>query len=367
MESKNTKNVSLQYGVTKSRQSNIELYRIIVMMLIVAHHYVVNSGLLDIMSHNVNSIQTVYLYLLGMWGKTGINCFILITGYFMCKSHITCRKFLKLLLEVLFYNIVCWGIFTLSGYEQFSIRRMIFDIIPIGGVAYGFTSCFLIFYLFIPFLNILIRQMNKKKHAYLMMLCLTVYTVLGSIPKFHVTFNYVTWFCVLYVISSYIRIYGILPKIRTASWGYITLLLVVFSSCSVLAMLFLHIHYGVKLMPYKFMQDSNQLLAVLVSISSFMYFKSIHIKHSKLINIISASTFGVLCIHTNSSTMRQWLWKDMLECTESYTSSNIYIVSILTILLVFFICVILDYVRIHTIECHILAFIDKQLAKYNLE
>lgn len=29
----------------KTRDSNLELYRIIVMLLIVAHHYVVNSGL----------------------------------------------------------------------------------------------------------------------------------------------------------------------------------------------------------------------------------------------------------------------------------------------------------------------------------
>ena len=28
----------------KQRESNLELYRIIVMLLIVAHHYVVNSG-----------------------------------------------------------------------------------------------------------------------------------------------------------------------------------------------------------------------------------------------------------------------------------------------------------------------------------
>ena len=31
----------------KERNSNLELYRIIVMLLIVAHHYVVNSGLMS--------------------------------------------------------------------------------------------------------------------------------------------------------------------------------------------------------------------------------------------------------------------------------------------------------------------------------
>ena len=87
-----------------SRLSNFELYRIIVMLLIVAHHYVVNSGVEPLMAENPLAAKSIFLYLLGMWGKTGINCFVLITGYFMCKKQITLRKFLKLLLEVEFYN-----------------------------------------------------------------------------------------------------------------------------------------------------------------------------------------------------------------------------------------------------------------------
>lgn len=34
----------------KQRNSNLELYRIIVMLLIVAHHYVVNSGMMEEMA-----------------------------------------------------------------------------------------------------------------------------------------------------------------------------------------------------------------------------------------------------------------------------------------------------------------------------
>ncbi len=36
----------------KVRNSNLELYRVIVMLLIVAHHYVVNSGLLQVLIQN---------------------------------------------------------------------------------------------------------------------------------------------------------------------------------------------------------------------------------------------------------------------------------------------------------------------------
>ncbi len=54
----------------KERNSNLELYRIIVMLLIVAHHYVVNSGLMSVMKEEPLHIQSIFLYLFGMWGKT---------------------------------------------------------------------------------------------------------------------------------------------------------------------------------------------------------------------------------------------------------------------------------------------------------
>ena len=111
--------------VAKQRDSNIELYRIIIMILIVAHHYVVNSGLFELMRQSPTSFKSLYLFLFGMWGKTGINCFVLITGYFMCQSRITLRKFTKLLFWVLFYNIAVYLAFCIFGYTDFSIGSFI--------------------------------------------------------------------------------------------------------------------------------------------------------------------------------------------------------------------------------------------------
>ena len=80
------------------RSSNIELFRILSMLMIVAHHYVVNSGLMScIDAQNVLHFQDYFLLLFGWGGKTGINCFVLITGYFMCTSAITKKKFFNFL------------------------------------------------------------------------------------------------------------------------------------------------------------------------------------------------------------------------------------------------------------------------------
>ena len=361
MEIINIKTTDQVMGGHKIRRSNLELYRIIVMLLIVTHHYVVNSGLMDVMSENPASFRSLYLYLIGMWGKTGINCFVLITGYFMCRSNITLRKFLKLFLEVMFYNIMIWTIFVATGYESFSIKMMLKDILPITSIHDGFTSCFLVFYLFIPFLNILVGNLDKKRHQYLLALCLFTYTFLAMIPKIHVVFNYVTWFSVLYLISSYIRLYGVFPSVKNIRWGLLTLASVALAMVSTIGFIFLHLKYGIKLIPYRLVSDSNALMAVVVSICSFMYFKDLPIKQSKVINTVSASTFGVLLIHANSDTMRQWLWKDTLNNVGQYASDLLVWFSIGSVLSVFFICIILDYIRIHTFEKWCFRILDKRI------
>ena len=48
-----------KYG---ERESNLELYRIITMLLIVAHHFVVNSGILDL-AYDAHWVLIVYFYL----------------------------------------------------------------------------------------------------------------------------------------------------------------------------------------------------------------------------------------------------------------------------------------------------------------
>jgi hypothetical protein len=62
----------------------------------------------EITQANVLSANSIFALIFGWGGKTGIDCFVLITGYFMCTSNITVKKFLKLLMEIEFYKIVIY-------------------------------------------------------------------------------------------------------------------------------------------------------------------------------------------------------------------------------------------------------------------
>ena len=329
------------------------------MMLIVAHHYVVNSGL----TIENGPIQTaplsgrsIFLLLFGAWGKIGINCFVMITGYFMCRSQITAKKFAKLVGEWLFYNYLFYLIFLLSGYEKFSIMTFARTIIPITQISQNFTSCFVVFWLFIPFLNILIQKLNERQHIRLILLSFFLYIFLGTVHQ--VTMNYVSWFIVLYFISSYLRLYPKKCFANTKMWGILTLVSVMLSAVSVVSCIWLGTKIN-RFMPFFFVTDSNTFLAVATGVCSFMFFKNIRLKYNPIINTIAASTFGVLCIHANSDTMRRWLWKDTLDNVGHYDSALMPLHAIGSVVGVFAVCVVIDIIRIKFIEKPFFIFWDK--------
>ncbi len=352
--------VSLGGGQKAERASNLELFRIITMLLIVAHHYVVNSGLTAAdgpVYAEPLSWRSLFLLVFGAYGKTGINCFVLISGYFMCKSQITAKKFCKLLFLIEFYKIGIWLVFLLTGYADFSLAEFIKLFLPIRTISNGFSSAYLVFFLIIPFLNILIRGMNEKYHVMLLLLCSFVYIVLGTLPGFSVTMNYFSWFIVLYFIGAYIRLYEKTLFQNTRFWGWCTVAMLLVSVASVVGMAWIG-EIRNKRIAHFLLNDCNKAVAVALSISAFLFFKNLKIKNSKIINTVAASTFGVLLIHANSDTMRRWLWVDTLDNVGMYNSPWLVPHAIGCVLLIYVVCTAIDYLRIRFIEKPFFRFWD---------
>ena len=337
------------------RSSNLELYRIICMVMIVSHHYVVNSGLATLADINLDN--GIFITLFGAWGKTGINCFLMITGYFMCTSKITLRKFVKLMGQIYLYKWLFFAIFLVTGYETLSPFRIIELIMPVWGFQDNFVSCFIAFWLTIPFLNILVQNMTKRQHEMLLLLLLTMYTVLGSIPTFKVALNYVTWFGIIYFIASYIRLYPNRWTDNERFWGWMSLLTFLMG-CMSIFVLQKTVGGG-----YFFVTDCNKIFAVAIAVSSFLWFKNMNIKYSKVINAFGAGTFGVLLIHANSDAMRTWLWKDTLDVVGHYSLpfGQLVLFSVGAVCAIFMICNLIDQLRIATLEKWFLKWYDRKI------
>lgn len=222
---------------------------------------------------------------------------------------------------------------------------------PFFTVADNFTSCFLLFYLLIPFLNKLIHALTEKEHFWLMMWCMGVYVFLPSLAKANVIFNYVTWFSILFIIASYIRLY---PKNWFGNFKITGMLMAVslilsWASVAVLATLSRMVGKNIGI-SYFFVSDSNKILALATGVSAFLFFKNIKIGYNKIINTIAASTFGVLLIHANSNTMRRCLWEDTFNNVGAYESGDAVIHAVVSVILIYAVCTVIDIFRIKLLE-----------------
>lgn len=344
------------------RESNLELFRIILMLGIVASHYRGASGLMDLVNtSNPLTSNSLFLLLFGCWGKVGINGFVLISGYFMCKSNITFKKFLKLVLEWFFYKYVILIIFIVTGYQSLSLRELAKAVIPFRTLTNMFTPCYVVFFLFIPFMNILIQNMKEKTHRYLVILVLGIFSVWASIPFVDVGSSYVFWFMAVYLVASYIRLYPIPVFDNTKFWGYMSLSAIVFSYLSVIFMAWVKQRFGYQDY-FFFLSDSNKITSLIVALCFFMFFKNMKLKHIPWINQIAKSTFGVLCIHASSDEMRRWLWVDTLKNVKYFNSPYLVLHAFGAVLIVFTACTIIDQLRIKFIENPFFRFLDKSIS-----
>jgi brp/blh family beta-carotene 15,15'-monooxygenase len=333
------------------RKSNIELLRIVSMFMILTHHYVVNSGIMEGFGAGSTSINYIFLALFGMWGKTGINIFIMISGYFMCRSKLTVKRYCKVLFEYLFYLFVIYFTLLFMGYEVFNVARindLLFGVFKYANVSGNFLGSFFMFYLFIPFINKFIHQLTKAEFRNLILLLLFVFTILSTVFFNIFVFGEIFWFIAIYLIGAYLKLYPPTWANSLKASRNLLILSLIVSYASVVLMVikeqFMYTFY--------FVIDANKLGAVLVSIFMFTTFKNINIGYSRFINLIAKTAFGVLLIHANSDAMRRFMWRDLLHVDTFYSLplTTLIIKSLFICCGIFVVCSILDMIRIYLFE-----------------
>ncbi len=346
-----------------NRDSNIELFRIVLMLLIITHHYVVNSGIVffnDIESVDTISsrflVNTVIAQCIGWGGKVGINGFILITGYFMCESRTNIRKWTSLLTEVLFYNALINALFLAFHYMPYGkgeLWKGFFSLGIIKGLEPGpgndsFITYYLLLYLLIPYINRMISGMDKRMYQKLICLLLVIYTCITTFSLGRViSFSALGCYIMIYLIGGYIRRYELIyDSVKCGLIGLLASVILMFGY--IFASDIAKIKFGLDTGGGYYPVDGiNKLLAISIAVSAFIVFKNIDIANCSLINTIASTTLGVLCIHTNSGTMRDFLWKDLLgvPASQDYATALFVVRSILIPVAVFAVCACIDLVR----------------------
>lgn len=334
------------------------------MLTIIANHYVTCSGLMwrSPMTDFPMSFNAFYYCFLGMFCYPAVNYFVMVSAYFMCESHITVRKFLKLYSQIAFYGIILYVIFVISGRREFACLDFLHSIVPVTQIDFDhFIDTFIVWWLLLPCQNALVHNITRKVHQFLIAVCLCLFCLYHYIPGCVIEVNSLCWYCTLFFIASYIRMYpDSIKKDKSISfWGIVSMLMVVLSMFIIFAIMYADNYMGKSISPTQMIYHHNSLPALMMTIPLFMFVKNLHIKSSKIINAIGATTFGVYLIHFEcGSPSNHWLWTDIVDCVGHYAAPYYIVYSILSIISIFVVCSIIDFVRIHTLEKWFMKFVE---------
>lgn len=333
------------------RKSNMELLRIISMFMIVLHHYADHGGF--VFANGEITFNRIFLQLIHMFGKMGICIFVLISGYFLVESEFKWKKVLKLILEVQFYSLICFGITVALGTTEFTWERLFKAVFPVTNSLYWFVTTYVVMYMLSPYLNIAIHQMTQKMHFNLLLFLLLIWSILPTFLQLDICYSQLGWFLLLYLTAAYVRLHSEEKWIRY--FGKIGWFLAAFGITFLTVLILDGFEYAIPSfeLDMEYFGGQNKITTYLCALTLFMAFVNLEVRQSKVINTIASTTFGIYLIHDNTFLSRE-LWTEWLDTDALVHSARLVPDVIISTVCIFTVCALIDYVRIHYLERPIL-------------
>lgn len=332
---------------TSNRETGIELLRILCMLMIVAHHCIVHGGAIN-MENCQNKVVAILLF---PGGKIGFTCFLAISTWFLVDMEFKTIRLFRIWGEVFFYSIV-FAIITFIVTDSLTVKNIFSALLPVAGNSHGFASAYIMLYLLLPFLRRLTDNISKFQAR--CFLALLFYAqigcwIIGYINNYYQLFNSeLLLFVFFYVLSLNLKRW----PVRFFQDRVVCLL--TFASVWLLISEIIYLqNMGMSREILDFIaaitQNESSILYILAGYSLFFLFLGCPIKHNKVINMIAATTFGVLLIHDHNY-FRTIVWDSIVKCTQWYYSPYFVFYVALSVLIIFVVCGLIDFLRKKFIE-----------------
>ncbi|OJG28488.1 hypothetical protein RU98_GL000081 [Enterococcus caccae] len=188
------------------------------MFMILILHILGNGGILD--NVRIGSLNYYFFWGLEVLCFVAVNCFSLITGYFMSKGKWRIGKFLQLWVEVVFYSITLSFVAYFILGEIVPISMYADSLFPLFKKSYWFFSAYAGLFLFMPLLNKAINGLTKKEMTYgvFVILILGSGSILFRSDPFNLAEGYsMVWLIFMYFIGAFIRLHVNVDSINKKS------------------------------------------------------------------------------------------------------------------------------------------------------
>lgn len=338
------------------KNNSLNLLKIVSMFLIIIWHCIIHGNILgNVDNHILNQIINIILFLIIIH----VNCFVLITGYFQHQSTFKIKKVVNLMISVIFYSLLFNILHQMYTNESITITGIVENLLPSVLSKYWFVLCYIILYLFSDYLNIIISKISKKDYDKGLITIFTIYSIIPFLfgERFISNNGYtVIQFILLYFIGAYLFKYPLrqskLFKNKSNKTYIIYQIIIMFS-------MFL-INYSINIFADYYINNPNYLgkiantlmqtkysyarpFVLIQSVAVFEIFNQIKLKKN-IFNKITPYIFGIYLI-TENEYIRPIIYKPLMPASGKITSYNFLLELIGYSLLIFIICILIEYIR----------------------
>jgi len=281
---------SESYGIVKTssrRLSNIELLRIVSMLMVLAVHIDGASLGLPDLKGDISALDPRSFWQLGVESLTivGVNCFTLISGYFSIKLRM--KSVVSFLFQCVFYAV---GIYIFLGTpSQTSLSGLFENFMVLTHTDLWYVPAYFGLMLLSPFLNAATESLDRKRYGIILAAFVLFNLWAGWLwgGKFNPNGYTLVQLIMTYLIGRYLKLYT-----PDNPGGHASLKAFLLYLAMAVAVLITAIY----MQPKAFAYNSPFVLAE--SVALFLTFRYMNI-NSQLINHIAKSAFAVYLIHKN--------------------------------------------------------------------
>jgi len=263
----------------------------------------------------------------------------MITGYFLIdKPLFRWKGLIRTWGQTFFYSILFLTLAYLMN-ENICKKDVLISIFPIYNGAYWFVTSYVGLLLLAPFLSFMVKNLNKRQYS-LMLAILFFMCFQFLYGQVYAGFTSVLWFAFIFLVAGYFRLFGVPPFWEKYKKTF-------FYSIWIAIFLFGTLINIIRGGDFKLISSSYDGPMFFLSASVFVLFISKNTravsngKLKQMLSRIAPLTFGVYLIHENHY-IHAFLWKELIP---SEYNGLMFFYCVITCLLIFGICIIIDYVR----------------------
>ena len=325
-----------------TRSSNLELLRILCMLLIIGDHLTGQSGIAD-----YTTLPSSFAFcLIGCGSRIACSVFVLIGGWFLCEQPYKTRRPLSLWLSLWLYTVPVTLLCKLAGLDV-SWGALRWAAFPASTRQLWFISDYLLLLLCVPLLNRLLRGLSRPAHRGLLAVLAVPLIVYPTLFGENGAVSDTAWmFLYEYLLIAYLRRWpdnrlAHLLQHRAAALGLgLGLPLLNTILRAVLETRGLTDGKAFQYMAY-YRTALGALPNLLAALALFYLFKGLDLGCVRWVNALAGTTLGVYILHQVPA-FRGFLWNGLLQA-EAHHGSVGY--TLLAILAVFLGCAAVDALR----------------------